>query len=66
MFFAVASVDMTINPDAGPTISLLAGVPYMWSDDSGLANPFAGVNVTEFVVTNVEAGDLQIVALSDV
>ena len=62
----IASVEMTINPDAGPTISLEAGVLYQWCNDSGLTNPFAGVTVTEFVVTNVLAGTLQLFVQSSV
>lgn len=66
LFGAIASVDMTLTPDAGPVINLEAGVLYQWSNDSGLANPFVGVTVTEIVVTNVLAGDLNIYVLSNV
>lgn len=40
------------------TISLSAGVPFAWDSQSGLACPFAGA-VTEFLVTNTNAGRLQ-------
>ncbi len=64
-FFAVSSVDMTLNPDGSmnPNIDLLAGIPFVWTLDSGLDNPFVA-NVTSIVVTNVLAGDLTIDAVS--
>ncbi len=64
VFFAVASVDMTLNPDGSmnPDVDLLAGIPFVWSLDSGLANPFVA-NMTQFVVANTLAGDLNIQAL---
>ncbi len=63
-FFAVAEVDMTLNPDgmSNPDVVLVAGIPFVWSLDSGLPNPFVA-NMTQFVVTNVLAGQLNIQAL---
>ncbi len=66
VLFFVASVDMTLNPDVGPTIDLVANVPYMWSNDSGITNPYAGVDPSSYVVTNVLAGTLQMCALTQV
>jgi len=62
-----ASVDMTLTPDGGgPVINLVAGVLYEWCNDSGITNPFAGIDVTEIAVTNVAAGTLQLFVQSEV
>ncbi len=34
------------------TVNLVAGVPYVWTNDAYFANPFGTTNVTEFYITN--------------
>jgi hypothetical protein len=68
----VASTDMTVVPQAADDgaamtqIDLEAGIPYVWTEGSGLDNPFAE-DVEGLEVTNGEAeeGTFQIRSLYD-
>lgn len=57
--FMLASEDLTIETNAtdhagGQQIDLVAGVPFVWCQSSGAANPITA-NVTRIFVTNAEA-----------
>jgi hypothetical protein len=69
MLLCTRNLTITVNDDGTPdaTITLLAGVPKMWSADIGGSNPWGSVDVTSFKAT-LAAGadaDLTVITLVD-
>lgn len=70
-FFMLSSTDLTLETNSGSspgnTLTLKAGVPYVWQYGGYGSNPFS-VNVTRFFLTNGTAGaaTVQIRMLLDV
>lgn len=69
--FIVANKDMTVTPHdssdvAMDSVDLQSGVPYEWTDGSGLDNPFAD-DIGSLHVANLESAEglLQIRSLYD-
>jgi hypothetical protein len=64
--FASAAMTVTTNSGADDTITLAAGQLIVWTNDSGIASPFATADVTEIKVSSTAGGLLKIRALLDV
>lgn len=66
-FYLVADQNCTVKTNSSgtpqDTITLVAGIPYVWSLSSGLTNPFGGNVTTAFLTctpaTTVKMGILQ-------
>lgn len=64
-----ANLGITYDESGGPhsfTHSLVAGVPFVWHNTSGLTNPFGSTDVVDIVATQVGSScRLQIMILTD-